>query len=100
MSNPNPDTKSKSISESAVSTLASFPIAYGITIIILPMSTGWINESPFIAGIGITAVFALVSFFRVYALRRVFEKLGYDDNFYKIIKKLTSKKKKNTEKLK
>jgi len=93
MSELKPDTKSKSLQESAANTACSFPLAYVITIIILPMSTDWINESPFIAGIAITGVFTLVSFLRIFALRRVFEKLGYDDNFYKIIKKLTSKKK-------
>jgi len=93
MSEQKPDSRSKSLSECAANTVTSFPLAYAITIIILPMSTGWINESPFIAGIGITLVFTLVSFLRLFALRRVFEKLGYDDNFYKIIKKLISKKK-------
>jgi len=93
MSEQKPDTVHKSLTESAVNTAASFPLACGISFIILPLSTDWITASPYISGIAITGVFASVSFFRVFALRRLFEKLGYDDNFYKIIKKLISKKK-------
>jgi hypothetical protein len=60
-------------------------------IIILPISTGWIQEDPYMANIAITGAYAITSFVRSYFLRRVFEKYGIDDNFIRLGKKIIQK---------
>ena len=75
------DSKKKSASEALVNSLGGFPVGYGLGIIILPISTGWIQEDPYMANIAITGAYAITSFVRSYFLRRVFEKYGIDDNF-------------------
>ena len=85
------DTRKKSLSEAFVNSFGSYPIGYGIGILILPISTGWLMEDPFVANIFITLSFATVSFVRVYFLRRLFVKLGFDDNFLKLAWKLVLK---------
>ena len=37
------DSHKKSISESLINSIGGYPIAYGIGIIVLPLSTGWIQ---------------------------------------------------------
>jgi hypothetical protein len=78
------DSKKKSISESIVNSIGGYPIAYGIGIIVLPLSTGWIQSDPFVANIAITGVYATASFVRSYFLRRIFEQHGIDDNFIRV----------------
>ena len=81
------DTHSKSMSEAFVNSFGSYPIGYGLGIMILPLSVGWIQEDPFTANIVITvitAVYATVSFGRTYFYRRVFERFGVDDNFIRL----------------
>jgi len=85
------DTRKKSASEAFVNSFGSYPIGYGLGIVILPISVGWIQEDPFTANILITLVYASVSFVRTYYLRRVFEKFGFDDNFLKFGIKMGSK---------
>ena len=75
------DSKKKSASEALVNSFGGYPIGYGVGIIILPLSTGWIQEDPYMANLVITGVYATVSFVRSYFLRRIFEKYGIDDNF-------------------
>ena len=84
MSNETVDSKKKSASEAFVNSLGGYPIGYGVGILILPLSTGWIQEDPYVANIAITGVYAIVSFVRSYFLRRVFEKYGIDDNFIRL----------------
>jgi len=90
------DSKKKSASEAFVNSFGGYPIGYGVGIVILPLSMGWIQEDPLVANLAITLVYAVVSFVRSYFLRRVFEKYGIDDNFIragiKLIKKLWRKK--------
>ena len=81
------DSKKKSASEAFVNSFGGYPIGYGVGIIILPLSTGWIQEDPYMANIVITGVYATVSFVRSYFLRRVFEKYGIDDNFIRLAKR-------------
>jgi hypothetical protein len=81
------DSKKKSASEALVNALGGFPVGYGLGIIILPISTGWIQEDPYMANIAITGVYAAVSFVRSYFLRRIFEKYGIDDNFIRLAKR-------------
>jgi len=92
----NKDTRKKSLSEAFVNSFGSYPIGYAIGILVLPVSTGWLMEDPFVANIFITMTFATVSFIRVYFLRRLFVKLGFDDNFIRLgarlLKKLSLKR--------
>ncbi len=78
------DSKKKSVSEAFVNSFGGYPIGYGVGIIVLPLSTGWIQEDPYMANIAITGVYATVSFVRSYFLRRIFEKYGIDDNFIRV----------------
>ena len=87
MSNETVDSKKKSVSEALVNSFGGYPIGYGVGIIILPLSMGWIQEDPYMANIAITGVYATVSFLRSYFLRRVFEKYGIDDNFIRLAKR-------------
>ena len=78
------DTKKKSASEALVNAVGGYPIGYGLGIVILPLSAGWIQEDPYMANIVITGAYAITSFVRSYFLRRVFEKYGIDDNFIRL----------------
>ena len=78
------DSRSKSLSEAFVNSFGGYPIGYGIGVIILPISLGWLQEDVFTANIFITLVYATASFLRIYYLRRVFERLGFDDNFIRL----------------
>ncbi|MCH7648383.1 MAG: hypothetical protein IIA83_07245 [Thaumarchaeota archaeon] len=78
------DTKSRSISEAFVNSFGAYPIGYGIGIVILPLSMGWLQEDVFTANIFITLVYATFSFVRIFFLRRLFERLGFDDNFIRL----------------
>jgi len=96
MSKQNIDSKKKSASEAFVNSFGGYPIGYGVGIIILPISMGWIQEDPLVANLAITLVYAIVSFVRSYFLRRIFEKHGIDDNFLRLgikaVKKLIGRK--------
>ena len=82
------DTRSKSLSEAFVNSFGGYPIGYGIGVIVLPISMGWLQDDIFTANIFITLVYATVSFLRIYYLRRIFERLGVDDNFIRLGVKL------------
>ena len=81
------DTKKKSASEALVNAVGGYPIGYGLGIVILPLSAGWIQSDPYVANIAITGTYAATSFVRSYFLRRVFEKYGIDDNFIRLAQK-------------
>ena len=85
------DSPKKSLSEAFVNSFGGYPIGYGLGIVVLPLSMGWIQEDPLTANLAITFVYATVSFARSYFLRRVFEKFGIDDNFIKLGIKLIEK---------
>jgi len=91
MSNETVDSKKKSASEAFVNSFGGYPIGYGVGIVVLPLSMGWIQEDPYMANIAITGVYATVSFVRSYFLRRVFEKHGIDDNFIRLAKRVIIK---------
>ena len=84
MSHTQTDSHKKSLSEAFVNSFGGYPVGYGLGIVILPLSMGWIQSDPLVANLAITFVYASVSFARSYVLRRVFERLGIDDNFIKI----------------
>jgi hypothetical protein len=81
------DSRKKSLSEAFANSFGGYPIGYGLGIVILPLSMGWIQENPLVANLAITFVYATVSFARSYFLRRIFEKHGIDDNFIKLGRK-------------
>jgi len=81
------DSHKKSLSEAFVNSFGGYPIGYGLGIVVLPLSMGWIQEDPLTANLAITFVYATVSFVRSYFLRRIFERFGIDDNFIRLIKK-------------
>ena len=85
------DSRRKSLSEALVNSFGGYPIGYGVGVVILPLSTGWIQEDPYMANIVITGVYATVSFVRSYFLRRIFEKYGIDDNFIRLGQKYFAK---------
>ncbi len=85
------DSRKKSMSEAFANSFGGYPIGYGLGIVILPLSMGWIQENPLVANLAITFVYAMVSFTRSYFLRRVFEKYGVEDNFIKLGIKLIRK---------
>ena len=85
------DSHKKSMSEAFVNSFGSYPIGYGLGIMILPVSVGWIQEDPLTANVVITAIYATVSFGRSYFYRRVFERFGIDDNFLRLTIKGISK---------
>ena len=91
MSNEIVDSKKKSASEALVNSFGGYPVGYGVGIIILPLSMGWIQEDPYMANIAITGSYAITSFVRSYFLRRVFEKYGIDDNFIRLGRKSIQK---------
>ncbi len=74
------------MSEAFVNSFGSYPIGYGLGIMILPLSVGWLDSrgNPFTTNIAITAVYATVSFGKSYFYRRIFEKFGIDDNFIRL----------------
>jgi len=78
------DSRKKSLSEAFVNSFGAFPIGYGIGVLILPLSVGWIHQDPLMANIFITTTYAAVSFVRGYVFRRLFARAGYDDNFIKL----------------
>ena len=89
------DSHKKSLSEAFVNSFGGYPVGYGLGIVILPLSTGWIQSDPLLANVAITGVYATVSFVRSYFVRRVFERYGIDDNFLRLgqkyFKKIISK---------
>jgi len=91
MSEQKTDSHKKSLSEAFVNSFGGYPVGYGVGIVILPLSMGWIQEDPLMANLAITFVYAIVSFVRSYVLRRTFERYGIDDNFLKLGIKLVKK---------
>ena len=94
------DSHKKSLSEALVNSFGGYPIGYGVGIVVLPLSMGWIQEDPYMANIAITGVYATVSFVRSYFLRRIFEKYGVDDNFLRVGVKFVQKIMQNIQNIK
>ena len=51
------DSHKKSLSEAFVNSFGGYPVGYGLGIVILPLSMGWIQEDPFVANLAITFVY-------------------------------------------
>ena len=84
MSQTKIDSKKKNLSESFLNACGGYSIAYFLGIIILPFSLDWIAKDPMTATIFVTLCFSSVSFVRVFVLRSIFSKLGYDDNIIRL----------------
>ena len=85
------DSKLKSASESFMNIVPGFLIAYLATFFILPPFHEGIAASD-AATLAIVAVlFTAISLVRMYTLRRVFTRLGPDENLYTLLKRLGSK---------
>jgi len=65
-----------------------YPIGFTIGLIVLPLSVSWIQKDPYTVNILITLVYASVSFVRIYFLRRLFVRIGFDDNFIRLGRKV------------
>jgi len=95
------DSHKKSLSEAFVNSFGGYPVGYGLGIVILPLSLGWIQEDPLTANLAITFVYASVSFVRSYFLRRIFERYGIEDNFItlgmKLVQNVLRKKSKRSK---
>lgn len=87
-SNTGRDTRSKSFSEALINVFGGYPIGFVIGILILPPTVDWIREDPITANAVITLIFSAATFARVYLLRRVFERFGYDDNIIRLVLRL------------
>jgi hypothetical protein len=85
------DSRKKSLSEALVNSFGGYPIGYGLGIVILPLSVGWIQKDPLTVNLLITFIYACASFARSYFLRRIYEKHGFDDNFIRLGKKFILK---------
>jgi len=86
--NRSTDSKKKIVTESLTNSFGAYPIGYALGILILPAFSGWIVEDIFTANLFITLTYATCSFFRIYVVRSLFTRLGYDDNFIKLAVKL------------
>ena len=78
------DSRKKSLSEAFVNSFGGYPIGYGLGIVILPLSVGWIQKDPLTVNLLITFIYACASFARSYFLRRMYQKHGFDDNFIRL----------------
>jgi hypothetical protein len=52
------DSRKKSLSEAFVNSFGGYPIGYGLGIVILPLSVGWIQKDPFTVNLLITFIYA------------------------------------------
>ena len=77
--------KTKHLSEAFVNSFGSYPIGYGVSLLVLPTFAPWIQKDPFTVNLVITLIFATVSFARVYFLRNIFERYGINDNLFKLL---------------
>ena len=82
------DTRKKNLSEAFVNSFGAYPLGYGISLVVLPFFAPMIQKDPFTINLLITTIYATISFTRIYFLRRVFQRLGYDDNFIRLLHKL------------
>lgn len=82
------DSKLKSLTESIVNIIPGFGIAYLSNLFILPHYSEGITNSDgvtmFIIGVWYTAI----SIVRSYAFRRLFNRIGTNENFYTLCKRL------------
>ena len=86
------DSRLKSVSEGITNVIPGFLVAYFATFVILPPFSAEIEASdPIVMGI-IATFFTGISLARMYILRRVFTKLGENENLYTLIKKLIGRK--------
>ncbi len=82
------DSKLKSLTECIVNILPGFGIAYISNLYILPLFSEGITNSDHFTMIQIGFWYTIISIFRSYVFRRCFERLGEDENFYTILRRV------------
>jgi len=81
------DSKLKSLTESIVNIIPGFGIAYLSNLFILPHYSEGIANSDGITMLIIGVWYTAISVARSYAFRRIFDRIGTNENFYTILKK-------------
>jgi len=82
------DSKLKSLTESIVNILPGFGIAYLSNLYILPLFSEGIANSDHFTMIQIGFWYTIISIFRSYVFRRLFERLGEHENFYTLVRRV------------
>lgn len=85
------NARNKRLSEALANSFGAYPIGYGLSLVILPFFAPMIQKDPVTVNLLVTAIYATISFTRIYFLRQVFEKMGCDDNIFRLLPKLFKK---------
>jgi len=85
------DSKLKSLTESVVNIIPGFGIAYFSNLFILPYYSEGITNSDGITMFIIGVWYTVISIIRSYAFRRLFNRIGKNENFYTILKRGVAK---------
>jgi len=82
------DSKLKSLTESIVNILPGFVIAYFSNLYILPLFAEGITASDPFTMLQIGFWYTIISVLRSYVFRRLFERLGENENFYTLVRRI------------
>jgi len=82
------DSKLKSLTESIVNILPGFAIAYLSNLYILPLFAEGIVNSEHFTMLQIGFWYTTISVFRSYVFRRLFARLGENENFYTLVRRI------------
>ena len=85
------DSRLKSFSEALTNILPGFLAAYFATFVILPPFSKGIESSDPTTMLVIAVFFTGVSVSRMYLLRRIFARLGEDENLYTLVRRIIHK---------
>ena len=91
------DSKLKSLTECIVNIIPGFGIAYFSNLFILPHYSEGIANSDGITMLIIGVWYTAISIVRSYAFRRIFNRVGNNENFYTILKKGIEKYSSNSQ---
>lgn len=81
------DSKLKSLTESLVNIIPGFGISYLSNLYILPLFAEGITNSDHFTMLQIGFWFTIISISRSYLFRRLFNRIGSNENFYTLLKK-------------
>lgn len=90
------DTKKKSLSEALANIFPGYWIAFALNLLVLPFfaaDMAGANEAGDVLGViwinlTISVIYTVFSVARQYILRRLFLRLGYNENFYTLFKRM------------
>ncbi len=85
------DSKLKSLTECIVNVIPGFGIAYFSNLFILPHYSEGIVNNDGITILIISVWYTAISIARSYTFRRIFNRIGTNENFYTILKKVIKK---------